>query len=315
MIKDLKYAVGALLYTPATDEKTAHKLSKYLALPSLAFCLEDAIPDRILEKAEATLAASLASIAEHQCASLPLLFVRVRSPAHLEKVYQKIAPFSAVLTGFILPKYDLSNAEDYEKAIISINENRKNALYVMPILESKSILYRESRLETLVALKKHIDRIADFVLTIRTGGNDFCHIFGLRRRIGQTIYDIAVVRDALADILNLFTRDYTVSAPVWEYFDTNSGLLWKEGLEREVSLDVLNGFIGKTAIHPSQVPVIMAGLKVKRSDYEDALHILHWDNAETAVAKSSGGRMNEQKTHTEWARRTKILADIYGIAD
>ena len=78
----------------------------------------------------------------------------------------------------------------------------------------------------------------------------------------------------------------------------------------------INGFIGKTAIHPSQLPIIYESLKVSRADYEDAMKILGWDKGPLGVAKSEGGnRMNEVKVHGKWAKKISILADIYGIKE
>ena len=72
--------------------------------------------------------------------------------------------------------------------------------------------------------------------------------------------------------------------------------------------------MGKTAIHPSQLPVIEDALKVRKNDYEDAKRIMGWTGEKYAVQKSaSGGRMNEVKCHSRWANKMLILADIYGV--
>lgn len=118
----------------------------------------------------------------------------------------------------------------------------------------------------------------------------------------------------LGDILTVFSREYILSGPVWEFFSSDNNE-WKEGLIRELALDRLNGFVGKTVIHPKQIEVVNDALKVSRKDYEDAKAILNWseDNS-MCVSKSSGGeRMNEVKTHGNWAAKTLILAEVYGI--
>ena len=53
-----------------------------------------------------------------------------------------------------------------------------------------------------------------------------------------------------------------VSGPVWEYYSSNNDE-WAIGLKRELKYDVLNGFVGKTVIHPNQIPVVVDSLKVK----------------------------------------------------
>ena len=79
-------------------------------------------------------------------------------------------------------------------------------------------------------------------------------------------------------------------------------------------MDLINGFIGKTAIHPTQLPVIFNSLKVSQSDYEDAKNIADWRTEGFAVSKGAGGdRMNEVKCHLRWATQILIRAKVYGV--
>lgn len=83
--------------------------------------------------------------------------------------------------------------------------------------------------------------------------------------------------DILIDIVAAFGTQYVVSGPVWEYY---SGEGWEEGLRREMELDLLNGFTGKTVIHPNQIPVVNEMLRVSQRDYADARAILNWDTGQ-----------------------------------
>lgn len=315
----LPYRVGGLMYTPAISTSIAGKIRDraYPCLTSLALCLEDSIADDALPAAEAQLKATLAEVmhstaVEHR----PLLFVRVRTPQHMRHVHALLGEAADVLTGYILPKFDLSNAAQYVALLAEINRPRRDKLYIMPTLESGMVADAGSRLDSLSRLKAMLDPIRDSILNIRVGGNDFSNLFGLRRKVTQTIYDIGVIRDILTDIINVFSREYVISGPVWEYFGKQADEPWEKGLRRELELDLLNGFVGKTAIHPSQLPVIFAGLKVSREDYEDAQAILSWNRESYAVAKSAGGtRMNEVKCHTRWAEKIDCLGRIYGIVE
>ena len=77
---------------------------------------------------------------------------------------------------------------------------------------------------------------------------------------------------------------------------------------------MVNGFVGKTVIHPAQIPVVNRELSVKEEDYQDALSILKWDGKKLGVGKNQeGGRMNEKKTHQVWAEKIIILAKLYGV--
>ncbi|MBQ1914499.1 MAG: HpcH/HpaI aldolase/citrate lyase family protein [Selenomonadaceae bacterium] len=319
--RTLQYMVGGLLYMPAFQENMVEKIlgRKIAGLTSVAFCLEDAIQDEALEDAEKNLGSILEemrSAYEERREQLPLLFVRVRTPEHMRHISVFLGEAENVLTGYILPKFDISNGEAYRNVLREINRGRQEPLYVMPVLESSMIADNETRVPVLHGIKEILDSMKEFVLNVRVGGNDFSNLYGLRRPVDTPIYSVGVIRDILVDILNVFARDYVVSGPVWEYFDDKKGFDWLEGLLQELKLDRINGFIGKTAIHPSQLPHIYDSLKVSHTDYEDARQVLLWDVEKLGVVKSAdGSRMNEVKTHRRWAERTKILGDIYGIRD
>lgn len=309
----LQYMIGGLLYMPAFQKNIIDKLKNNSidCLTSIAFCLEDSIRDEALPEAEETLKCILQEL-KPLSKNLPLIFIRVRSPEHLQSVHEKLSDFTGIITGYILPKFDLNNAENYAAIIYEINRNRKYPIYTMPILETEMIADISSRNETLIRIKRVLDIIEDSVLNIRVGVNDLSNLYGLRRDINHTVYDVGVVRDILINILNVFAKDYVVASSVWNYFDDGKSNAWAEGLKRELSLDKANGFIGKSAIHPSQLPYIFDSLKVTQNDLKDANQILNWDSDSHGVVKGTG-RMNELKCHLRWAERIKILSEIYGV--
>lgn len=315
--EEMPYRVGGLLYSPALKKDIATKIltKRIKQLTSLALCLEDSICDDSLEEAEKQLKETL-SLLKNNNSEIPLLFVRVRSVEHLKRIHEYLGEAESILTGYILPKFDLTNCEAYCQLIQEYNLGRKVRLYIMPILESKTVADIGNRVENLWSIKNHLDSVSEFVLNVRVGGNDFSNMYGLRRSETQNIYQIGVIRDILVNIINVFASDYVVSGPVWEYFGRDDTEPWADGLRREIELDQLNGFIGKTAIHPSQLPIIYDSLKVCRRDYEDAIKIINWSSQNLAVAKSANGeRMNEVKCHLKWAERVTTLAKIYGIRE
>ena len=276
-IDELPYHVGGLLYTPALNKTIADKLisGKIKALTSLVFCLEDSIMDDKLEEAEEQLKESLTKLIGHED-DLPLLFVRVRTPKHMAKIHEYLGELELLLTGYVLPKFDTTNADEYISLIREFNIMREKRLYIMPILESRAVADIQNRVAIMEDIKRRLDSARQYVLNVRVGGNDFSNMYGLRRSKEQSIYDIGVIRDILVNIINVFAKDYVVSGPVWEYFGTDESGDWANGLRREIGLDLINGFVGKTAIHPSQLPVIFESLKVSQSDYEDARNIADW---------------------------------------
>ena len=315
----LSYSLGGLLYAPAMNVKVVQKVRDgvWKNLKSLAFCLEDTIKDECLEEAQMCLKEVLRGLAELDKAQLPLIFIRIRTPEHMKKAMKLYEEYKSIITGYILPKFDLSNSDEYIELIKECNADRNGkTTYIMPIFESRMIADVVTRVSTLARLKECLDSVKDYVLNVRVGGNDFCNLYGVRRSVNQTIYDIGVIRDIFVDIINIFGADYVVSGPVWEYFGTSRDGRWDRGLINELELDRLNGFIGKTAIHPVQLPVIFDSMKVKKSDYDDAMSILNWNNGALGVAKSENGtRMNEVKVHGKWARKIAILGEIYGIKE
>ncbi|MBQ7501763.1 HpcH/HpaI aldolase/citrate lyase family protein [bacterium] len=314
----LAYRVGGLLYMSALLAGISEKIRQGLisCLSSIALCLEDTVQDGAAEQAEATLFDTLRVLAEGPAPKegLPLIFIRPRTPEQMERIHNGLGDRQRLITGYIFPKFDLSSAEDWLKMHEKLAKDSPSPLYFMPILESRMVADALTRVDTLTKLRSILDDVRPYVLNVRVGGNDFSNLYGLRRNVDQTIYDLCVIRDILMDILNIFGQDYVVSGPVWNYYGVSEDEAWAKGLERELALDRLNGFLGKTAIHPCQLPIIRRSLSVSREDYDDACAILNWSSDKSGVARSvAGNRMNELNCHGKWARRTKILGDIYGI--
>ena len=309
--------VGGLLYTPAVNRGVAERVlnEDWPCLTSLSLCLEDAIQDSGLAAAEKQLQDTLSTL-RRAGRELPLIFIRVRNPRHFLHVHRLLGAEEEIVCGYIFPKFDETNAPDYLSLLRRINAGQSHKLFAMPIIESRSAAFGETRRETLSFLRSCLGDHQDAILNVRVGGNDFCNLFGLRRNVTQSIYDLGPVRDILIDILNWFSMDYIVSGPVWEYYGEDAGGPWAEGLKRELALDQANGFLGKTAIHPSQLPLIYESLQVSPQDLADAEAILNWKDGPLAVAGSAnGGRMNEVKCHTRWAKKIAARAKLYGVRE
>lgn len=320
----LQYAIGGLLYMPATRMKIVQDIleKKNEDIKSICLDLEDSVGDDTVEEAVLMLRSTLSKLYQAvednvlSLSDLPLIFVRVRSPQQLKELKDTLTneQFS-VLTGFNFPKFDRSNAAEYLRTFDELRNTVPTKLYFNPILESKSIMYRQNRMNELSYLQRKLSGFSDNILNIRVGATDFCNIFGIRRKMNQTIYDIGVVADCFTDIINFFGKNYVVAGPVWEYFDSHGeDGLWKRGLEKELGLDKLNGFFGKTSIHPVQLPVIAESNVVDEEDYRDAQNIMGMSNGLIGVAKGHGGnKMNEVKTHSHWAKKIIAQANIYGV--
>ncbi len=319
----LQYAIGGLLYTPAVHLTVAESIrdKKYEHVKSMALCLEDSITDDSLTHAEDVLTQTISKIHEYvlkreiDIDDLPLIFIRIRSAEQMKRIADRLCEHYEVITGFIIPKFDLGNTKDYIDTLHYVNRTLvKQKIYIMPIIESHNVLNINTRIPELVGIKESLSEVKDYVLNIRVGGNDFCNQYGFRRSSHNTIYDIGVINSVLSDIMNVFGKEYIISAPVWEYFSGSTVNGWAKGLRRELEKDKLNGFVGKTAIHPSQLEVIQRAMVVDYGDYMDAKAVLDMGKEMLAVQKSAyNERMNEVKVHTKWARKVLHLAEIYGV--
>ncbi len=338
----LQYCLGATLYMPGTKDIKDKVLHHQLDVTSLVMCCEDAIKEEDLPIAEQNILDHMDFFADKIAAGemthddIPLIFVRVRNVHHFKAFAQRItAKQASVLTGFNFPKFDSKNALETLRTLVEVNSRLGVVLYGMPILEGEEVAFRELRNKELLLLRNILEPYKDLILNIRVGGTDMSSLFGVRRGINSTVYDIMPVRDALSDILNFFNRynDYCVSAAVWEYFraykddDINDVIkrnfrnaLIKgdtivnpaiDGLMKEVLIDRANGFVGKTIIHPTHARFVNAMFTVVEEEYHDAVQIL---NTSGGVVKSEhGDKMNEIGPHRRWAEKIAKRAAIYGV--
>lgn len=311
------YSVGALMYCPANNAKIVDKLvnNEFGDKFSLAFCLEDAIGDNHVRDAELVLIQSLKRLYTLQDDGfyMPKIFVRVRRPEQIVRLYKEFGAAAELVCGFCVPKFDQSNSKEYIKAISDVNDlSGDRIVYMMPILESHEMIDLRTRYDFLYDMKEQIDSIEAYVLNVRVGGNDLCNQFGLRRHGYETIYGVQPVASILTDILTVFSQDYVVSGPVWEYY---SGSNCDVGLYDEVLADLLAGFVGKTVIHPNQIGVFNRACAVPKADYDDAIAILGWDQGASSTVAGSvkGERMNEAKVHRNWAEKIVYMAEYYGV--
>lgn len=347
----LSYALASTLYMPATRPNIYQDLlrKKHPALTSMVICLEDSIGDHEVDLAERKLVEELTDI-DHAIqngslikSELPLIFIRIRSIAQFLSLMDILGDKIALLRGIVIPKFEAEAGEIILKELQKYNK-LGYCLYAMPILETKKIIEKETRMNELLSIKKVLDDYKHLILNVRIGATDFCGLYGIRRSPETTIYDIAIIRDCISDIINIFTRAdsaYVVSGPVWEYFTTKERFLipqlretpfrkrygkagmsmrtqlidkHMDGLIREVMMDITNGLTGKTIIHPTHIKPVQALNVVSYEEYLDALNIMDSNNGEIGVIKSSfSNKMNEIKPHLYWAQKIILKSKVYGV--
>ncbi|QZQ53986.1 HpcH/HpaI aldolase/citrate lyase family protein [Curtobacterium sp. TC1] len=342
-------ALGATLYTPAIRPDLVHDVRRQTALGagSIVLCLEDSVADADLPVAETHVEDALRALQEDaDDATLPQLFLRVRDPGHLRRLTDRFGDrLLDVLTGFVLPKFEDSpdSGSRYFDVLDDLNAGRPEhrRLLVMPILESPSIMHRETRTEALAALRDLLLARRRDVLALRIGATDLSSVFGLRRPSHLTAYEVQVLASVIGDVVNVLGRardGFVVSGPVWEHYPDSDRVFRTQlratpfevagdlalrrqlllegfdGLLREVTLDRANGLTGKTVIHPRHVPLVHAMSVVSDEEFSDATDVLA--NVDGGVAASRyGNKMNEMKPHHDWAERTVLRARAFGVAN
>jgi len=347
----LSYGLGATLYMPATRQNIHQEIlsKKHEGLTSLVIDLEDAVGDHEVTDAEGMLIHELVKLHAEMnkgflsYTDLPLMFIRIRNLEQFKRVTAQLADAIHLLTGVVLPKFSAKTGEELLLEVRKIH-TEQHPFYAMPILETDKVIQKETRLEELISIKTLLDRYKEHILNVRIGATDFCGLYGIRRSADTTVYDIAVLRDCISDIINVFQRfdsPYVVSGPVWEYFSAkkrmlkpqlrqtpfrerygNEGLKWRakliddhmDGLIQEILMDIANGLTGKTIIHPTHIKVVQALNVVSYEEFIDASNIIAAATGEIGVMKSNfANKMNEIKPHYYWAKKTILKSKLYGV--
>ncbi|MBL1117730.1 HpcH/HpaI aldolase/citrate lyase family protein [Streptomyces sp. 110] len=350
--RTLAIALGATLYCPATRPQLAEDIVKQAGrgVVSMVLCLEDSIDDAEVAGAEENLVRQLGELSGRDSGtSLPLLFIRVRTPGQIVDLVSRLGAGVRLLSGFVLPKFTEERGGAFLEALMSAETAQVTEvlggrrLFAMPVLESPELMHRETRTDSLSGISRIVDKYRDRVLALRLGVTDLCSAYGLRRAPDMTAYDVQLVASVIADVVNMLGRadgtGFTITGPVWEYFKPHERMFkpqlrispfssgraeslrtaliehHMDGLLREIELDRANGLQGKTCIHPTHVAPVHALSVVSHEEFSDAVDILEPQRCGGGVLRSSyTNKMNEVKPHRAWAERTLLRAEVFGVA-
>jgi citrate lyase beta subunit len=317
-INILKYAIGALLYIPAIQKDMLYKVidRKIEGIVSMAICLEDSIGVAGENESIENMKEIFHYIKNTQRIKeeLPLIFIRFRNSEQMMRIGKVLKENLDLLTGIIIPK---ANKEVIGEFLSGLNDLTCESLYIMPIIETSEFINIETKDKALLDLYKVVKENKDRILNIRIGVTDILGSYGLRRNKKHTIYDNIIFNKFCADLMCTIVGnsdiDIPISGGVSEFYDLKN----KEILDsymKEISLDKLNAFLGKTVIHPLQLKVVQAMNTISYEDYVDAKSIIENVNSKCGVSASfSAERMNEVNPHFNWAKKIMILSDVYGV--
>ena len=287
--------LGAPLYMPGNrrDILEIANGEKYPWLRAMIFCTEDAVLQADVDSCVRHLGLCLQGFKN---TTQQYRFIRVRNPDVLGRLLA--LPDIDKIDGFVLPKFTEDVFNDY------LDQLRDTTFKVMPTLETKEVFNVNAMTNLCQGLLQ--SDMAENVLMLRIGGNDLMNLLGLRRERASTIYETPLGH-IIAQLVTIFKPyGFSLSAPVFEYLDDPHTLL------REMKMDLAYGLIGKTAIHPTQVPMIEEAFKVNIEDYEMALSLSDLDAP--AVFRMHDA-MCEVATHQQWATQILSRQQCYGLKE
>ena len=289
------WMLGAPLYMPGNrrDIMEIANGEKYSMLRSMIFCTEDAISKSEVDSCVRHIGLCLQGFRESSCR---FRFIRARNPEILARLLE--LPDIEKVDGFVLPKF----TEDVFHAYF--DQLQGTTFKVMPTLETKEVF----DINAMTALRQGLlqDDIAKRVLMLRIGGNDLMNLLGIRRPRSFTIYETPL-GNVISQLVTIFKPyGFSLSAPVFEYLDDSTTL------QKEIQLDLAYGLLGKTAIHPTQVPTIEAAYAVDIEDYEMALSL---SDTEAPAVFRMHDAMCEVATHQNWATDIINRQRCYGVKD
>ncbi|MFI3156506.1 MAG: HpcH/HpaI aldolase/citrate lyase family protein [Methylococcaceae bacterium] len=286
------WCLGASLYMPAhrRDLMDCANGEKLQFLRSMIFCTEDAVSHSEVDSSLRHLGLCLQGFKDtpHR-----FRFIRARNPEILARLLE--LPDIEKVDGFVLPKFNETNFHAY------FDQLQGTSFKLMPTLETKDVFDAGAMTELRQALAQ--DDIFARILMLRIGGNDLMNLLGIRRPRNMTLYETPLGH-VIAQLVTAFKPyRFNLAAPVFEYLDDAATL------QKEIRLDLAHGLIGKTAIHPTQVPIIEAMYSVDGDDYEMALALSHCSSP--AVFRMHNA-MCEVETHKRWGRDIMDRRLCYG---
>lgn len=191
-----------------------------------------------------------------------------------------------------------------------INSVLSTPVYILPEPDSMALLNLKTRYNDLYSIKEKLSTYEDYVLNILVSTGNVLNSFCVRRKVDENIYQSKPVASLISDIVTVFATDYILLAPAFEYY---AGIGWEEGLLREIEFDKMNGFVGKTVVHPKQISIVNDAYKVSSIDYDDAQSVLDDKKIYQVCANVNDTRINESRIHYSWAMQIIFLAKYFGV--
>ena len=282
--------LGGTLFVPASHKDLETVLSgvKYPELRSVVIDFEDGLESAERPQAFENIQIILNNLQENKL----LRFIRPQDSAMLKALL--LDPNIEKIDGFILPKFDLENADTYLSLFSPFSSWK-----IMPSIEGKELFDTQKLQQLREILLPHQKKI----LCIRFGAQDMLRQLGLKQK--GSLYNMLVPSQVIANIISTFKpHGFEISAPFYPNFSDIDGFM------QEIQYELQNGLTSKTIIHPSQIGPLNALYGVDETVFRAAQVILNEEDGVVNIA----GEMGERKTQKSWAENIILRKKVYGIS-
>ena len=251
----------------------------------LSFDLEDAVDESMKDTARREVARFLRTLPENHGKTIIVRVNGLDTPHFEADIHAITGPGLDIVN---LPKPD--SADDVKACARAMNEAEREARVPVPAAILVNIETPKAyRLAAELAAASHR------VIGLQAGWGDLIEPLDIDR------YNPEVIQ-----ALQLQVRIAAGEAGIWAYDGAYANIKDPEGYRREAEGARRLGFIGKSAIHPTQVPIANAVFRPTDAEIAHSLKVV--EAAETAAAKGVGAfTVNGKMVDGPFVRRAEAI--------
>ena len=282
--------LGATLFIPAIHKDLEAVVcdDKYPELKSVLIDTEDGINSESLDVAFKAIEKLLKIYEKKKL----IVFIRPRDIESLGKIL-KLKNIDKI-DGFILPKFSLSNAEEYFFLLREYN------FLVMPSIEGKELFNQNS----LYKLRTFLLKNRKNILLVRFGLEDMLRQLKMKRSCEDSVFDFSATSYVLGSFISTFkSAGFAISGGVYPCFKDDDGFI------KDVKHDLKEGLFSKTIIHPRQIKLTNELYKVTKEELSEAIEISEKNEA----VFNQNEKMAEVVTMKPYAQEIILRSKIYGV--